>query len=569
MPRPDVTTAPTSNRWTALAVLTFARTAMGFQFQSVGAVSPLLVERLHISNADLGWLIGLFSLPGIVVALPGGLLGDRFGDRRVVLMGLSLMTVGSAVMGVAEGYSAVVVGRVISAAGAIVLDVLLTRMLAEWCTGGEIVWAMAIMMNAWPVGIGIALFTLPSIAAEWGLAGAFHVAAGAAAVGALGIVCLYNSPPRTSRPPTALGLAALSRREIWLVATVAHTPRGRPSRGTADRNARLGSDGRAEAREPWRRHGALLHRVLHRDDALAAGGGAAPGRPRRVRRGLLRGGGHQCHAALLSDLSHDPGRRRGPGPARLIRGCRLVRSGPDLLVEILELVRGKAGRLADGDDLLLVGLDLGDGRGNFRRDLRRDGHHPVLVEVHEVARLDPNAAHLDGDAEIDHVHVGVGNGDVGRRELELERAHLVQIAHGAVGDHAHAPEGAVNVGLHLAPLGALAARLVEVVHHDHARRGDAHDVVPPAVGARAVPVDGALLGADEARRRIAHEGAQLGKEPADLRGDVALLAGTDLEDLDGIGHARAGDLLERLDLLGGQRHGVPPCTVRWCPCASR
>ena len=221
MPRPVVTTAPTSNRWTALAVLTFARTAMGFQFQSVGAVSPLLVERLHISNADLGWLIGLFSLPGIVVALPGGLLGDRFGDRRVVLMGLSLMTVGSAVMGVAEGYSAVVVGRVISAAGAIVLNVLLTKMLADWFTGGEIVWAMAIMMNAWPVGIGIALFTLPSIAAKWGLPGAFHVAAGAAAVGALGIVCLYNSPPRTSRSPTALGLAALSRREIWLVAVAA------------------------------------------------------------------------------------------------------------------------------------------------------------------------------------------------------------------------------------------------------------------------------------------------------------------------------------------------------------
>src|SRR5262249_56758179 len=206
MPRPDVTTAPTANRWTALAVLTFARTAMGFQFQSVGAVSPLLVERLHISNADLGWLIGLFSLPGIVVALPGGLLGDRLGDRRVVLMGLSLMTVGSAVMGVAEGYSAVVVGRVISAAGAIVLNVLLTKMLADWFTGGEIVWAMAIMMNAWPVGIGIALFALPSIAAEWGLAGAFHSAARAAGVGALGIGGLCHAAPPGTRARHALGV---------------------------------------------------------------------------------------------------------------------------------------------------------------------------------------------------------------------------------------------------------------------------------------------------------------------------------------------------------------------------
>ena len=57
--------AGSANRWVALAVLTFARTAMGFQFQSVGAVSPLLMERLHIVNAELGWLIGLFSLPGV------------------------------------------------------------------------------------------------------------------------------------------------------------------------------------------------------------------------------------------------------------------------------------------------------------------------------------------------------------------------------------------------------------------------------------------------------------------------------------------------------------------------
>lgn len=48
------------SRWVALAVLTFARTAMGFQFQSVGAVSPLLMERLHIGNTELGWLIGIF-----------------------------------------------------------------------------------------------------------------------------------------------------------------------------------------------------------------------------------------------------------------------------------------------------------------------------------------------------------------------------------------------------------------------------------------------------------------------------------------------------------------------------
>ena len=44
------------HRWVALAVLTFARIAMGVQCQSVGALSPVLVERLGIANTELGIL---------------------------------------------------------------------------------------------------------------------------------------------------------------------------------------------------------------------------------------------------------------------------------------------------------------------------------------------------------------------------------------------------------------------------------------------------------------------------------------------------------------------------------
>ena len=47
----------------------------------------------------LGLLIGLYMLPGIVIALPGGMLGQRFGAKRVVLVGLALMTIGGALMG--------------------------------------------------------------------------------------------------------------------------------------------------------------------------------------------------------------------------------------------------------------------------------------------------------------------------------------------------------------------------------------------------------------------------------------------------------------------------------------
>src|SRR6266536_3325241 len=106
-----------------------------------------------------------------------------------------------------------------------------------------------------------------------------------------------------------------------------------------------------------------------------------------------------------------------------------------------------------------------------------------------------------------------------------------EIADGPVGDHAHAAERAMDVRLHLAPLGALPPRLVDVVDDDDARGGDAHDEVPPAVEARAVAVDGAVLGPEHAGGGVAHERPEFGKEPADLRGDVALFARPDLEGL--------------------------------------
>ncbi len=47
------------NRWTMLAVLFLARTAMSFQFQSVGSLSPFLVPDLGLDYAALGTLIRL------------------------------------------------------------------------------------------------------------------------------------------------------------------------------------------------------------------------------------------------------------------------------------------------------------------------------------------------------------------------------------------------------------------------------------------------------------------------------------------------------------------------------
>jgi MFS family permease len=54
---------------------------MGFQFESIAGAAPLIGDGLGLDKTPLARLIGLYLLPRVAFALPGGLLGRRFGDR--------------------------------------------------------------------------------------------------------------------------------------------------------------------------------------------------------------------------------------------------------------------------------------------------------------------------------------------------------------------------------------------------------------------------------------------------------------------------------------------------------
>ncbi len=114
------------NQWVILLVLTLARTTMGFQFQALSSISPALITETAISYTALGTLIGAYLLPGAFFAIPGGWFGKRFGDKRVVLAGLTMMTAGGAVLVLSDNYGVMFAGRLISGVGAVLLNVLVT-----------------------------------------------------------------------------------------------------------------------------------------------------------------------------------------------------------------------------------------------------------------------------------------------------------------------------------------------------------------------------------------------------------------------------------------------------------
>ena len=214
-----------TSRWIILAALTAARVGMGFQFQAVACVAPFLAPDLGLDKTQLGLLIGLYLLPGIAIAVPGGLLGARFGDKQVTLIGLLLMVAGGIGLAYAGSFAEASAARVVSGAGAVALNVLLTKMVADWFEGPDRLLAMSVLINAWPIGIALALLVLGPLAQVQGWGAAMGATAALALAGFALVMVLYRAPAGRSQAAVGLGLGlgALSMRE-WRLLVIAALP---------------------------------------------------------------------------------------------------------------------------------------------------------------------------------------------------------------------------------------------------------------------------------------------------------------------------------------------------------
>src|SRR5581483_8546819 len=93
-----VTTAPDAvgaRKWWALGGLALGVLAVGLDGTVLGVALPTLAGSLHASATHLQWFVSSYTLALAVGLLPGGLLGDRFGRKKVMLITLAVFGLGS------------------------------------------------------------------------------------------------------------------------------------------------------------------------------------------------------------------------------------------------------------------------------------------------------------------------------------------------------------------------------------------------------------------------------------------------------------------------------------------
>jgi predicted MFS family arabinose efflux permease len=155
-------------RWIVLAVLFAARAATGFQFQSVGSVADPLIRDLAIGYVQVGLLLGAYLLPGVIVAFPAGLLGQRIREKSLGLFGLGLMAISGFALAGVDGFAGALSARLVGGVGATIVVLVATKMVTDWFDGRETVLAMSILQMSWPFGAMLALPVQALVAQSFG-----------------------------------------------------------------------------------------------------------------------------------------------------------------------------------------------------------------------------------------------------------------------------------------------------------------------------------------------------------------------------------------------------------------
>ncbi|MCB0384055.1 MAG: MFS transporter [Bdellovibrionales bacterium] len=181
-------------------------------------VLSLLGRSLEGANGFLiGLAMGSYGLSQALLQVPYGFLSDRFGRKKMLVIGLLIFAAGSAVAALSESIYGVIAGRFLQGAGAIAS--VLMALLSDLTTEENRTKAMAVIGMSIGVSFSVALVVGPVISGWAGLSGLFWLTAGMAFVGILIVVYVIPTPvtrtqSRDALPVTSLMWEAISHPEL-------------------------------------------------------------------------------------------------------------------------------------------------------------------------------------------------------------------------------------------------------------------------------------------------------------------------------------------------------------------
>jgi MFS family permease len=144
-------------RWMVLILISFAMFGNYYIYDSISPLADVLKAQLGYSDSEIGLLNAIYSFPNIIMVLIGGLIIDKIGTRKSVLIFTTVIMIGAGVTAASPHLVPMAAGRLIFGLGAESMIVAVTTAIARWFRGKELSFAFGINLTIARLGSFLAL----------------------------------------------------------------------------------------------------------------------------------------------------------------------------------------------------------------------------------------------------------------------------------------------------------------------------------------------------------------------------------------------------------------------------
>src|SRR5262249_25420346 len=187
------------------------------------AIASLIRTDLGLTLAQAGSFLSAYYIGPVSMSLFGGMLADRWGTARTLVLGQAVIAAGLLAASAAPRYGVFSVLMIVAGVGYGALNPTSTTAAMSWFPPSQRATVVGLKQVGLPFGGMLGAATLPAIALALGWRGAVVASALAVAACALACALVYRDPPEevAARRATTAARAlrtGLRTRDLWLVA---------------------------------------------------------------------------------------------------------------------------------------------------------------------------------------------------------------------------------------------------------------------------------------------------------------------------------------------------------------
>ncbi|MDR1713834.1 MAG: MFS transporter [Coriobacteriales bacterium] len=184
--------------WVILGVVLLASISPTMNFLKPPGIASTLIPYFGIGVDQFGWMMSIFSLMGVVFALPAGLIMHRLGVKKVVLMSVGSCLVGALIGAFSTNFGVMLFSRFLEGIGESLVFVAAPTAIFAWFPQERQGFALGVWSICMPFGSFVMLNTSPHLTAAFGWRSVWLMGAALAAVAFVLYAIFFRMPEKSA-----------------------------------------------------------------------------------------------------------------------------------------------------------------------------------------------------------------------------------------------------------------------------------------------------------------------------------------------------------------------------------